>query len=54
MPHEVTMQAIPRMSELRSVWRSGMQEVESAFQDLISKINIEFEGKLVEFDKVRD
>lgn len=54
MPNEVTMASIPRMNELRSVWRSGMQEVESAFQELISKINTAFEGKLVEFDKVRD
>ena len=54
MPHEVTMTTIPRMNDLRGIWRQGLQQLEIVFQDHISQMNVEFDAKAIEFDKIRE
>jgi len=45
---------LPEMTTIRTTWRSGMSTLEQNFMELLSKLNMEFEAKCLEFDRMRD
>ena len=42
------------MSEMKSIWRSGIKQLEEIFADHIARINDLFEDRAAEFDRIRD
>lgn len=52
MPHQIVAATVPNFMELRQSWRMGMQKIEMDFMDLLQKMNMEFEAKSTEFDRM--
>lgn len=52
MPHKIVAATVPNFMELRQSWRMGMQKIEMDFMDLLQKMNMEFEAKSTEFDRM--
>ena len=54
MPYNITILTMPDLTSIRSTWRGGVTELETIFMQMLSKMNLEFEAKCVEFDRMRD
>ena len=54
LPEHVEITSIPRLTEIKGIWQSGIRRVEEAFQDTIQKMNIEFDVKTSDYSRVRD
>ena len=54
MPYTMTHLTMPDLTSIRSTWRGGITELETIFMQMLSKMNLEFEAKCVEFDRMRD
>ena len=52
LPFEVTIRTIPNLNDSRGLWRSGIKDVENCFMDLLQRMNMEFDLKVGELDKV--
>lgn len=54
MPYNITHLTMPDLTSIRGTWRGGITELETIFMQMLSKMNLEFEAKCVEFDRMRD
>lgn len=54
LPEHVEITSIPRVTEIKQIWQSGIRRVEEAFQDTIQKMNIEFDVKTSDYSRIRD
>ena len=54
LPYHVEIMNIPRLSEIKSIWHTGLKRLEEVFQDHIQKMTIEFDIKTSEYSEVRD
>ena len=52
-PEIIEVVRIQSFSEVKGVWREGIQTLESVFADYIVKINEQFMRKCEEFEKIR-
>jgi len=52
LPYEITLRSIPNINETRSIWNNGVNELQNVFNQIISKMNMEFDAKVIEFDSV--
>lgn len=43
-----------RISDVKSVWRSGIKQIEEIFAEHIAKINDMFDDRALEYDRIRD
>ena len=43
-----------RISDVKSIWRSGIKQIEEIFSEHIAKINDLFDDRALEYDKIRD
>ena len=46
MPEMIDFMAIPKVSEARKVWRTGMRKLEEVFAEHIANMNLDFEDKV--------
>jgi hypothetical protein len=54
LPETIKIDRISRMSEMKSIWRSGIKQIEDIFADHIARINDLFDDRAAEFDRIRD
>lgn len=54
LPETVHIERMGRISEVKSIWRSGIKQIEEIFSDHIAKINDLFDERALEYDKIRD
>lgn len=54
LPYNITIHSIPNIGETRGIWRTGMQTLEQTFAQVIQQMTMEFDSKLVEFERVRN
>ena len=54
LPETIEIDRMSRISEVKSIWRSGIKQLEEIFADHIARINDLFDERALEYDKVRD
>lgn len=52
MPNRITSATVPNFMELRQTWRMGIQKIEMDFNELLQKLNMDFEAKSMEFSRI--
>ena len=54
LPENVNIDRMSRISDVKSIWRSGIKQIEEIFSEHIAKINDLFDDRALEYDKIRD
>ena len=54
LPEDIVVERISRVSEVKSIWRSGIKQIEEIFADHIMKINEIYDDKAMEYERVRE
>ena len=54
LPETVNIDRMSRISDVKSIWRSGIKQIEEIFSEHIAKINDLFDDRALEYDKIRD
>lgn len=54
LPEKINIDRLSRISDVKSIWRSGIKQIEEIFADHIAKINDLFDERALEFDRLRD
>lgn len=54
LPETIEIDRMSRISEVKSIWRSGIKQLEEIFADHIARINDLFDERALEYDKIRD
>jgi len=54
LPEIIEIDRMSRISEVKSIWRSGIKQLEEIFADHIARINDLFDERALEYDKIRD
>jgi hypothetical protein len=53
LPELIDIGVLGRASDIKSVWRQGMKELEDCFQNVLGQMNDTLEGRINEYDRVR-
>lgn len=53
VPERISMEKIPKINEMRTVWRVGMRKVEETFSEHIATMHLDFEQKATEYEKIQ-
>ena len=53
VPERISMEKIPKINEMRTVWRVGMRKVEETFSEHIATMHLDFEEKAGEYEKIQ-
>ena len=54
LPEDIRVDNLPRINDMKQIWRAGIKQLEDVFAEHISKMNDAFESKALEFDRVRE
>ena len=54
LPEDISIENLPRINDMKQIWRSGIKQLEDDFAEHIAKMNDAFEKKALEFDRVRE
>lgn len=54
LPEVINIDRMSRISDVKSVWRSGIKQIEEIFAEHIAKINDMFDDRALEYDRIRD
>lgn len=54
LPETINIDRLGRISDVKSVWRSGIKQLEEIFAEHIAKINDMFDDRALEYDRIRD
>ena len=54
LPETINIDRMGRISDVKSVWRSGIKQIEEIFAEHIAKINDMFDDRALEYDRIRD
>jgi len=54
LPEKINIDRLSRISDVKSIWRSGIKQIEEIFADHIAKINDLFDERALEFERIRD
>lgn len=54
LPEDITIDNLPKINDMKQIWRAGIKQLEDVFAEHISKMNDAFEKKALEFDRVRE
>lgn len=54
LPETINIDRMSRISDVKSIWRSGIKQIEEIFAEHIAKINDLFDDRALEYDKIRD
>ena len=54
LPETINIDRMARISDVKSVWRSGIKQIEEIFAEHIAKINDMFDDRALEYDRIRD
>lgn len=54
LPEVIHIERVGRISDIKSIWRSGIKQIEEIFADHVARINDLFDERALEFDRLRD
>ncbi len=54
LPEDISLDNLPRINDMKQIWRAGIKQLEDVFAEHIAKMNDAFEKKALEFDRVRE
>ena len=53
LPHDITINVVQNVGDLKNTWRGGMKKIENEFMALIRKLEAEFDQKTAELERLR-
>lgn len=54
LPEKITITSWSKVGEIKTTWKKGIREIESIFQDHMSRICDMFEEKSMEYERIRN